>query len=81
MLNDVIIKQELLAMTYCFEDEAGNIIGFFSVSNDGLIDKDFEKWNKLRRKVSNQKRRKDYPAVKIGRLGVHRNFSGKNLGG
>ena len=77
----IMYKQELLAMTYCFERNTDEVIGFFSVSNDTLIDKDFEKWNKLSRKISNQKRRKDYPAVKIGRLGVHQDFTGKNLGG
>ena len=39
----LLYKQELLAMTYCFEDNSGKVIGFFSVSNDSLIDKDFEK--------------------------------------
>jgi GNAT superfamily N-acetyltransferase len=77
----LLYKQELLAVTYCFEDYTGKVIGFFSVSNDSLIDKDFEKWNSLSRKISNQKRRKDYPAVKIGRLGVHKDYAGKNLGG
>jgi GNAT superfamily N-acetyltransferase len=81
-LNDAMLyKDELLAVTYCFEDASGKIAGFFSVSNDSLVDKDFEKWNNLSRKVNNRKRRKDYPATKIGRLGIHTDYIGKNLGG
>ena len=76
----MLYKNELLAVTYCFEDINGKVIAFFSISNDSLVDKDFEKWNKLSRKVSNKKRRRDYPAVKIGRLGVHIDHSGGKLG-
>ena len=75
-LNDFIhndarnYQQELLSVTYLFEEENGDVAAFFSVSNDSLRDNDFEKWNNLSRKVANRKRRKEYPAVKIGRLGV-----------
>ncbi len=55
-------------------------LSFFSVSNDALKDQDYEKWNNLSRKISNKKRRKDYPAVKIGRLSVDINHKGKNIG-
>lgn len=85
-LNDFFISDsflyqvELLSTTYCFENEQNNVLGFFSVSNDSLIDKEFEKWNNLSRKISNRKRRRDYPAVKIGRLGVHIDCKGMNLG-
>ena len=37
----LLYKQELLAVTYCFEDVNGKVLGFFSLSNDSLIDKDF----------------------------------------
>jgi hypothetical protein len=75
-LNDFIrndawnYQQELLSVTYLFEGSEGDVAAFFSVSNDALRDNDFEKWNNLSRKVANRKRRKEYPAVKIGRLGV-----------
>ena len=75
-LNDFIVNDarnyqtELLSVTYLFETNKSKVAAFFSVSNDSLRDNDFEKWNNLSRKVSNRKRRKEYPAVKIGRLGV-----------
>jgi hypothetical protein len=78
--NDALQYQsQLLTKTYLFSEKE-EVIAFFSVSNDSLKDNDFEKWNNLSRKVPNRKRRKDYPAVKIGRLGVNSKFKGKQLG-
>ena len=37
-------------------------------------------WNKVGRKIPNSKRRKTYPAVKIGLLAVNKKFSGLGLG-
>jgi len=85
-LNDFIrndawaYQQELISVTYLFEEADKNVVAFFSVSNDSLKDQDFEKWNNLSRKVSNRKRRKEYPAVKIGRIGVSTDQSGKSIG-
>jgi len=81
-LNDFIsndarpYQEELLSVTYLFEDEQRNVAAFFSVANDSLRDDDFEKWNNLSRKLPNRKRRREYPAVKIGRLGVSKDFRG-----
>lgn len=70
--NDALFyQQELLTVTYLFENRDGEIAAFFSLSNDNLRNNDFEKWNRLSRKIANRKRRKEYPAVKIGRLGVN----------
>ena len=55
-------------------------MAFFSLSNDSLKDQDFEKWNSLSRKIPNRKRRKDYPAVKIVRLGVDISLKGQKIG-
>jgi len=85
-LNDFIrndawnYQNELLSVTYLFENKQSEVVAFFSVSNDSLKDADYEKWNNLSRKVSNRKRRKDYPAVMIGRIGVSSKFKGNNLG-
>jgi len=85
-LNDFIrndawnYQKELLSVTYLFEDMQASVAAFFSVSNDLLRDDDYAKWNNLSRKVPNSKRRKDYPAVKIGRIGVSSKYKGKNLG-
>jgi len=37
-------------------------------------------WNKINRLISNKKRRKSYPAVKIGRLAVSKKFANKGIG-
>lgn len=65
---------ELLAVTYLVM-EGGDVAAFFSLSNDKLTcaPDDTEAkgiWNRLQRKIPNVKRRRSYPAVKIGRLGV-----------
>jgi len=69
--NDAAIhKAELIAETYCFSFvEALEVpAAFVSLLNDSLALSS----NRLRRMVDNRVRRyKDYPAVKIGRLGVH----------
>ena len=65
---------ELLSVTYLVMD-GKRVSGFFSLSNDKLTcapDEDGTKasWNRLQRSIPNKKRRKSYPAVKVGRLGV-----------
>lgn len=81
LLNDALNYQaQLLAVTYTFSTKEGEPIVFFSVSNDALKDQDFEKWNNLSRKIPNRKRRKDYPAVKIARLGVDLSLRGQKIG-
>lgn len=88
-LNDFLIsdaKDYLLAMmalTYLLEDNAEDkTVAYYSLLNDKIVfdpeDKHF--WNKLNRKVPNSKRRKEYPAVKIGRLAVSKNYCGKHIG-
>ena len=37
-------------------------------------------WNKLNRNIPNSKRRRSYPAVKVGRLAVNEEYSGQGLG-
>ena len=65
---------ELLSVTYLIMDEK-RVAAFFSLSNDKLTcapDEDGTKttWKRLQRGIPNKKRRRSYPAVKIGRLGV-----------
>jgi len=79
--NDALLYQEaLLSVTYLALNKQNLTIAFFSLSNDSLNDKGYENWNKLNRKIKNSKRRKDYPAVKITRLGIDKIFQGKQLG-
>ena len=74
-------RNSLLAVTYLVRVE-NEIAAYFCLSNDRLI-KDSSgnsEWNKLNRSIANDKRRKNYPAVKIGRLAVSKKYSSKGLG-
>jgi GNAT superfamily N-acetyltransferase len=86
-LNDFLLNdargylKSLLAVTYLLKvgDET---VAYFSLSNDSLIKNDDERpvWNKINRFIPNNKRRRSYPAVKIGRLAVTKAYAGKGLG-
>ncbi len=80
-------KREKMGNTFLFTDDQSNIIAYFTISNDCLIDKGFDKgftnkiFNRLHRKINlpNSKRIKQYPAIKVGRLGVDQKFHRKGL--
>ena len=76
-------QRELMAVTYLIEDHELNFtVAYFSLLADKIIFNPEEKatWNKLNRKISNSKRRKSYPALKIGRLAVNEEYSGTGVG-
>lgn len=89
-LNEFLLKDakahltQLLAVTYLVRGEAGNVAAFFSLSNDRLTcdptGDGKTVWNRLQRQIPNDKRRRTYPAVKIGRLGVHVELQKSGLG-
>ena len=81
-LKDAILYQKhRLAVTYFGENEA-QTLSFFSLANDRITTADTTKYNKIGRNIPNAKRRRGgYPAVKIGRLGIDKEFQGKGLGG
>lgn len=75
---------QLMAVTYLVVD-TGKAAAFFSLSNDKLtcIPDDSaarRAWNRIQRKIPNIKRRRSYPAVKIGRLGVCKDMQGEGVG-
>ena len=75
---------DLLAVTYVFED-GKRTAAFFSVLNDKITNEDAGKnhwFTKLvkKSKIPDRKRRSSYPAVKVGRFGVHKDLRGKGLG-
>jgi GNAT superfamily N-acetyltransferase len=86
-LNDFLLNdannylKSLLAVTYLLKvgDET---VAYFSLANDNLMKNDDEKsaWNKVNRAIPNEKRRRTYPAVKIGRLAVAKKYAGMGLG-
>jgi hypothetical protein len=71
-------QMERMANTYLFLDNEDAIVAYFSISNDCLVDRGEDKgytnsiFNRLHRKSSipNAKRIRQYPAIKVGRLGV-----------
>jgi hypothetical protein len=74
----------LMAVTYLVMD-GKRAVGFLSLSNDKLTcvpDEDGAKatWNRLQRDIANSKRRRSYPAVKLGRLGVCTDMQRAGLG-
>lgn len=72
-----------MAVTYLFEDEVNNTtVAYYSLLNDKITFDPTQRsfWNKLNRRIANAKRRKDYPAVKIGRLAVDESHTGYGIG-
>ena len=61
----------MFTVTYLIQRDT-EILAYFSLSNDRITRYDVGKseWNKLNRNVANDKRKKSYPAVKLGRLAV-----------
>ncbi|MDR2731588.1 MAG: GNAT family N-acetyltransferase [Fibromonadaceae bacterium] len=86
-LNDFLVNDSknylnsMLAVTYVLRT-TDEIFAYFSLSNDRLIrdGSGTPEWNRLNRPIANDKRRKSYPAVKIGRLAVARQYAGIGFG-
>ncbi|MCF0206295.1 MAG: GNAT family N-acetyltransferase [Bacteroidales bacterium] len=80
-LNEFCVKdsyfyqKELLAVTYYIENETETVL-FFSLINDKLSAVELSKsfWRKVKSSLPHEKHRRDYPAVKIGRLAVSKKF-------
>lgn len=73
----------MMALTYILEDKVANkTVAYYSLLNDKIVFDPEERslWNRLNRKVANKKRRKEYPAVKIGRLAVSSEYAGRHIG-
>lgn len=87
-INDFLIndskdfQSEKIANTYLFK-KGDSVVAFFSICNDCLNDLGYQNniWNRLHRKIKlpNEKRIRQYPAVKIARLGIDKNYQGKGL--
>lgn len=88
-LNDFLIDdaksylKSMLAVTYLLEDkEKEQTVAYYSLLNDKIVFNPDQKkrWNKLNRPIPNEKRRREYPAVKIGRLAVSKYYANQNIG-
>lgn len=76
-------QKELMAVTYLLEYmELNKTVAYFSLLADKITFNPDEKgiWNKLNRNIPNSKRRRSYPAVKIGRLAVSEEFTANGIG-
>lgn len=76
-------QKELMAATYLLEDLQENVtVAYFSLLADKISFNPDEKnvWNRLNRNIPNPKRRRNYPAVKIGRLAVNERYTGTGVG-
>lgn len=86
-LNDFLLNEAklfskyLLSVTYIIE-QRGDVVAFFSLSNDkiSIPDSDKATWRKIKSKFPHRKHRSDYPAVKIGRLGVSKKYQHLRIG-
>jgi predicted GNAT family N-acyltransferase len=87
LLNDAVnYLNELMSITYTIEYNH-QVVAYFCLLNDkvtfdtsNVYNKKF--WNRFNRlnQIPNPKRRKGYPAVKIGRLAVSNLFKGQHIG-
>lgn len=76
-------QKELMAVTYLIEDKNLDFtVAYFSLLADKITFNPEERsaWNRLNRTIPNSKRRKSYPAVKIGRLAVNEEYAGSGVG-
>lgn len=84
LLDDALdYHRQLMEVTYLLIDEPNDaVVAYYTLFNDKITKDDDERsiWNRLSRLLPNPKRRKHYPAVKIGRLAVHSHYQRQGLG-
>ena len=77
--------EKLLTVVY-FHEEEGKTVLFFTLSNDKISEIEIKNgepvysknfFRRIKDKFGRAKHRRDYPAVKIGRFGVNKDFPGK----
>lgn len=88
-LNDFFLhdaksyQEQLLAVTYYVDDDEKCLL-YFSLSNDKVsaLENNNNFWRKVKALFPHSKHRKDYPSVKIGRLGINKVYqnTGAHLG-
>lgn len=72
-------QQQLLAVTYIFESNS-HTVAFFSMFNDKITTSEFDSKSKWKKLAPFEKRKQSYPAVKLGRLGIHVDYQKMGLG-
>lgn len=82
----IIYEKSLLAKTYLLiHQNAENIIGFYSVLNDKVSIEETKSKTAFNQKIKSElthykNHLKDLPTVKIGRLGIDKNYQNKGYG-
>ncbi|MBQ3633386.1 MAG: GNAT family N-acetyltransferase [Paludibacteraceae bacterium] len=74
---------DLMAVTYLLIDKnKKQIAAYYSLLNDKVAYDPQQKgfWNRINRHIHNNKRRRSYPSVKIGRLAVGDEYARSGLG-
>ena len=88
-LNEFLVQDakhylnDMMAVTYVYVDPVKQqIAAYFSLLNDKVAYDPQSKgiWNRINRHIHNNKRRKSYPSVKIGRLAVAEEYAKCGLG-
>ncbi len=71
-------QSQKLATTYLVHSKEQVVIGYFSILNDSLSVRNIanNERNKFNRRLPNNKRINQYPAVKVGRVGVSEGLQG-----
>lgn len=76
-------SDQLLGVTYIFQKKDSNeIVGFYTVSNASLNLRELSrgKKKKVDKPIPFEKRRRSYPSVLLGRLGVSDAYQGNGIG-
>ncbi|TKG91584.1 hypothetical protein EYV94_21400 [Puteibacter caeruleilacunae] len=84
LINDARdFQKEKITNTFLFKNTDKKVVAFFSISNDCLNDLGYDNsvWNRLHRKIKlpNSKRIRQYPSVKITRLGIDKLIQGHGI--
>ncbi|WP_337043065.1 GNAT family N-acetyltransferase [Emticicia sp. 17c] len=83
-----VYMRELLAVTYILESDA-ETVAFFSLANDKISlesepNRDKTIWNRFKKHIfpknNNKRKMRSFPAMKIGRLAVNKNYKGYGVG-
>lgn len=76
-----LYEEKLLSVTYIVEIDS-TVAAYFSLSNDKIAipDSDKSTWRKIKSLFPHRKHRSDYPAVKIGRLGISSQYQRRHIG-
>ncbi len=80
-------KKQMLANTFVFVDDENKAVAYFCISTDSIVDlgeaEGYGKRGMMRinskSQIPNEKWRKQYPAIKVGRLGVDKKYQGTGL--